>query len=130
MYVNECKCKCIYVNVNLCKCNQISLLGYLAIYPEYLKTLITYKTYYCFPNINRCICFMFRWQILENTCVHLPKSLQNLKWFVSPHITKTFISIIIIIIIKTKHYQKLERSKFDEIFNESVDSLAKVECYP
>ena len=55
MHVNECKCKCIYVNVNLCKCNQISLLGYLAIYPEYLKTLITYKTYYCFPSINRCI---------------------------------------------------------------------------
>ena len=60
----------------------------------------------------------------------MSKSLQNVKWFVSPHITKAFISIIIIIIIKTKYYQKLERSKFDEIFNESVDSSAKVECYP
>ena len=31
---------------------------------------------------------------------------------------------------KTKYYQKLKRSKFDEIFKESVDSLAKDECYP
>ena len=31
---------------------------------------------------------------------------------------------------KTKYYQKLERSKFDEIFKESVDSLAKDEGYP
>ena len=31
---------------------------------------------------------------------------------------------------KKKYYQKLERSKFDEIFKESVDSLAKDECYP
>ena len=32
---------------------------------------------------------------------------------------------------KTIYYQKLERSKFDEIFKESVDdSLAKDECYP
>ena len=30
---------------------------------------------------------------------------------------------------KTKYYQKLERSKFDEIFKEFVDSLAKDECY-
>ena len=31
---------------------------------------------------------------------------------------------------KTKYYQKLERSKFDELFKESVNSLAKDECYP
>ena len=31
---------------------------------------------------------------------------------------------------KTEYYQKLERSKFDEIFKESVDSLAKDDCYP
>ena len=31
---------------------------------------------------------------------------------------------------KTKYYQKLKRSKFDEIFKESADSLAKDKCYP
>ena len=31
---------------------------------------------------------------------------------------------------KTEYYQKLERSKSDEIFKESVDILAKGECYP
>ena len=31
---------------------------------------------------------------------------------------------------KTEYYQKLERSKFDEIFKKSVDILAKDECYP
>ena len=30
---------------------------------------------------------------------------------------------------KTRYYQKLERSKFDEIFKEFVDSLAKDEYY-
>ena len=30
----------------------------------------------------------------------------------------------------TEYYQKLERSKIDEIFKESVDSLAQDECYP
>ena len=30
----------------------------------------------------------------------------------------------------TEYYQKLERSKIDEIFKESVDSLAKDDCYP
>ena len=32
--------------------------------------------------------------------------------------------------LENKYYHKLERSKFDEIFKESVDSLAKEECYP
>ena len=30
---------------------------------------------------------------------------------------------------KTRYYPKLERSKFDEIFKEFIDSLAKDECY-
>ena len=58
---------------------------------------------------------------------------QSSSYFASPLITKTYIIIIIItiiiIIIRKQYYHKLERSEFDEIFKESVDSLAKDECY-
>ena len=58
-----------FMKRDVCKCNQIRHLRWL---PDPYKT-------FGFPNINRCICFIFRWQILENTCVTLVKKFTKLK---------------------------------------------------
>ena len=63
---------------------------------------------------------------MENTC----KTCQNVyktESGLSHHILQKHSSSSL---EKTKYYQKLERSKFDKISKESVDSLAKDECCP
>ena len=61
-----------------------------------------------------------------NTCQKVYKTETGL----SRHISQKHLSLSSSSSEKTKYYQKLERSKFDEIFKESVNSLPKDECYP
>ena len=61
-----------------------------------------------------------------NTCQKVYKTEAGL----SCHISQKHSSSSLSSSSEKKYYQKLERSKFDEIFKESVDSSTKDECYP
>ena len=60
-----------------------------------------------------------------NTCQKVYKTETGLSRHISQKHSSSSLSSS-----EKKYYQKLERSKFDEIFKESIDSLAKDECYP
>ena len=65
-----------------------------------------------------------------NTCQKVYKTAAGLSRHISQKHSSSSSSSTSSSSSEKKHYNKLEPSKFDEIFKESVDSLAKDECYP